>query len=192
MRHTDVQNATSQTHVPVVLLRVATLALIGLLVTCSTPERRYTVLSTFFDGVPDPNAREAEVASRATNAAVGEEIQYSLHLPWEQRKCELCHEVMFSNSLKIEKSLLCATCHENEQVDGAYVHGPAASGQCYACHSPHKSKFPHLLLAEGDTLCGQCHNEDTYADIELHRAEKGNDCLTCHNPHSSDNAYLIN
>ncbi|MCF6283926.1 MAG: cytochrome c3 family protein [Candidatus Hydrogenedentes bacterium] len=173
-----------------ILVLMVAFLLMEHLIGCQTPDRKYRTLSIFFDGVPDPNAPVLNYTGE-NKTRIEEESTWSFHLPFAERKCDACHSGTFSNALRAEKNLLCATCHTSDQIGGTYIHGPVASGQCYACHHPHKSKLPHLLLAEGPELCIQCHDTETYPQLETHRAEKGDACLECHNPHASENAYLI-
>lgn len=156
---------------------------------CATPEQRYKTLSFFFDGVPSPESNQPEELEPVS--AELKELQLSMHPPFAQRKCQLCHASGYSNALRLPKSELCASCHSSDQVAGKFLHGPAGSGQCYACHDPHRSKLPNLLLSEGSSLCAQCHQEENYPGIDTHRVEKGDSCLECHNPHGADNPNFL-
>lgn len=172
------------------LIAAITAIMVLPLAACRTEEARYRTLSIFFDGVPPLTTALVESDTRP-GIHQPMAIQFTVHQPWAERKCELCHSRMFSNELKVEKSQLCATCHEGDHAEGAFVHGPVASGQCDACHSPHRSRFPNLLYAEGEALCNTCHDDGTFSIIEMHQIETGQSCLDCHDPHSSENAYLI-
>ncbi|MBI5095239.1 MAG: hypothetical protein HZB26_22745 [Candidatus Hydrogenedentes bacterium] len=159
---------------------------------CATPEARYHALSVFFDGVPEPGAAPAVAPQKTGDAEPAAPApQFSLHPPYADRKCDLCHENQFSNHLKMEKSLLCGSCHQSDQFTGKVVHGPVSSGNCYACHDPHKSQYPHLLLEEGSAICGRCHTPESFENLERHRSEKGGDCLSCHTPHSGEKERLL-
>src|SRR5437868_12147121 len=74
------------------LIAAALLCLLALFVGCST-EKRYKVLSFFFDGVPNPHAPAAsaqgELDSQQPGAAV-RPIAY-IHKPYGENKCNECH-----------------------------------------------------------------------------------------------------
>jgi predicted CXXCH cytochrome family protein len=160
---------------------------------CAGKEARFHVLNFFFDGVPDPNTPVPAPGALPNGPLRPEDAQadLSVHSPYQQRKCELCHEGQHSNRLKMDKSLLCGSCHTGDQFEGKFIHGPVAMGDCQACHEPHRSTFPHLLRAKGSSVCGQCHTPQTFDGLEKHKAEKGEDCLDCHSPHASNQAHLL-
>lgn len=161
---------------------------------CSTPEARYRTLSFFFDGVPEPGVPKdaaKEQTGTAKQPQAAPETQFSLHPPYAERKCEVCHESQGSNQLKMDKSKVCGTCHAPDHFMGKSVHGPVAGGNCYACHDPHKSPNPHLLLETGSAICQKCHKPEDFGEQNSHRTEKGSDCLSCHVPHASDKDRLL-
>ena len=174
----------------IALIAAITAIMVLPLAACRTEEARYRTLSIFFDGVPSLTTAlpEGDTAP-GLNRPVA--IQFTVHQPWAERKCELCHSRTFSNELKIEEPELCSTCHESEAFERAYVHGPVAFGECTVCHNPHRSRFQDLLLSEGSTVCSTCHDEGTFSISEVHQVEAAESCLNCHDPHSSENAYLI-
>ena len=162
-------------------------------VACASRETRYRVLSLFFDGVP-PLYQAAETVDSVGAEEVIFEVeapQRSMHPPYRQRRCELCHNRQAANVLIVEKHEICGMCHEADMFEGAFRHGPVGSSQCYACHDPHKSAFPNLLFALGSAVCGKCHTPSTFARIDLHRSEQGEECLDCHMPHVADKPYLL-
>src|SRR3954463_6769787 len=73
-------------------LAASLLCLLALFAGCST-EKRYKVLSFFFDGVPNPNAPAAgtgdEFAAERADGAV-RPVAY-VHKPYAQNKCNECH-----------------------------------------------------------------------------------------------------
>lgn len=159
---------------------------------CAGPEARFRVLSIFFDGVPDPSApKETDKPGAAADKSQEKQPELSVHGPYAERKCDLCHESRFSNKLKTDKSKLCGTCHSGEQFEGKVIHGPVGVANCAACHEPHRSQFPHLLRAEGSGVCLKCHTVETFEQLDRHRAEKGEDCVSCHAPHASDKPHLL-
>lgn len=153
-------------------------------------------------------------------------------------ECTTCHKPHGSNSpmlLACDSEQLCLGCHNrditandgrvlasvSDRVDGcANVHGPAASGECTACHSPHGSENTRLLVAAYPAgfyaplaentyeLCFGCHDRSLLtadpADgatgfrngpTNLHAVhvdqERGRTCRACHDPHASDLPCLI-
>jgi predicted CXXCH cytochrome family protein len=163
-----------------------------LLAGCAVTERNYKTLSLFFDGVPKPGAAvdTAGLPVIATSAD-SENIKFTLHPPYENRECEKCHASGFSSELVTSKDHLCIQCHSGDKFQGKFLHAPAASGQCYACHDPHQSQNPHLLLTKGPDICLHCHDRDTFENLERHQSEKGRDCLSCHNPHAAENENFL-
>jgi predicted CXXCH cytochrome family protein len=177
------------------------LVLAGILLLCAcTPEKKYRVLSFFFDGVPNPsiegkltnNASEVEkrvkseagdVARRA-QLAKGEadkEVYKSQHPPYVKRKCASCHDKTSRNMLTTSKVKLCFSCHPRSKFQGPYVHGPVAGGACLMCHLPHNSKLPALLSKPMPELCLQCHEKACFPARE--HTDGVTDCLKCHLPH---------
>lgn len=170
---------------------VGLLALLIGCVACASRETRYHVLALFFDGVPPPYQVVATLGTVDEVIVEVEVRQPSKHPPFEQKRCELCHNREMSNTLIVEKHELCGICHTSDMFDGAFRHGPAASSQCYACHDPHESDFPHLLFDLGSAVCDKCHTEETFQGMDLHRSEQGEECLNCHRPHVADKPYLL-
>lgn len=165
--------------------------LLTVLAGCAVTERNYGTLSFFFDGVPKPGQSNTPGGTSTSKAVDLENIKFTQHPPYENRECDKCHVSGFSSELVVSKDHLCAKCHQGDTFKGKFLHAPAASGQCYACHDPHQSQYPHLLLSQGSDICQYCHDRETFEDLERHKSEKGADCLSCHNPHASENAYLI-
>ena len=90
-----------------------------------------------------------------------------------------------------ESAELCKTCHP-EKADLKYMHGPAAVGDCTACHVPHDSDNKALLVKKGNDLCFTCHGaiEDETKKKVVHEAlQEG--CTSCHNPHGSSSKKLL-
>jgi predicted CXXCH cytochrome family protein len=159
---------------------------------CAVTEHNYKTLSFFFDGVPKPGQSDVNVGMPTRKApADGENIKFTQHPPYENRECDKCHASGFSSELVTSKDHLCVQCHKEGTFKGKFLHAPAASGQCYACHDPHQSQYPHLLLTSGSDICLHCHDNSTYENLERHQSEKGKDCLLCHNPHAAENAEML-
>jgi len=178
------------------------LVLAGILFLCAcTPEKKYRVLSFFFDGVPNTAVRskltdntiggtdkristDAAKTGRGQQRARGEvdrEVYKSQHPPYIKRKCSSCHDRTSSNMLTASKARLCFKCHARSQFQGPLVHGPVAGGACLMCHLPHNSKLMHLLSKPSPALCLQCHEAACFPARE--HTDGGTDCLKCHLPH---------
>jgi len=168
---------------------------------CGTPQERYKTLSRFFDGVPNPDD-EQESQGQSGKREWKFKLKGSTHKPWAERECSACHpqrrkenegniipEVSMTTSLAAWKQ--CHTCHSDaEKVGpkrvvvpkGAWLHGPAAAGECRACHLPHRSDHPFLLRTEKiEETCRGCHQ--TVGPRSGAMAQL--DCAKCHDPHFS-------
>jgi len=158
---------------------------------CSATTRHH-VLSVFFDGVPDPNARRDQQAGEpATSTAPQASKRPGLreHGPYAARLCQACHKAGATNALVASADELCFRCHEL-RVDRPYVHGPVASGGCLVCHDPHSSRFTYLLVSESDTFCLRCHDAAAIAGVAAHAGSESQ-CTTCHDAHGGDTRYLL-
>lgn len=170
--------------------------------------RRYKVLSFFFDGVPNPASAKEDNIQKADTSAVDSTKTPTLavvpkkrpsaptiytHQPYRERKCEKCHRSDFGQKLKDRADLICNTCHEQFKNPPAFVHGPVAVGQCTTCHSPHTSKYPKLLIREGNKICTFCHEAIDRVNVAEHQSVDNPPCTSCHSPHFSDGSrfYLL-
>ena len=164
---------------------------VALLAVACTATSSHRVLSIFFDGVPDPAAKQAvpkpeDAAGAAT--AVDVPVIYS-HGPYAAKQCNSCHDRNAPNGLVAPREELCQRCHDL-RLDKAYVHGPLAGGGCVVCHDPHSSRFPKLLVADAATFCVRCHDAAAVAASPAHGGDPGN-CTDCHDAHMSDQKYLL-
>jgi predicted CXXCH cytochrome family protein len=185
------------------------LVLAGILLLCAcTPEKKYRVLSFFFDGVPNP-AGESKLSDNSTEtektiaAEVGEmrrraqlakgeadkEVYKSQHPPYVKRKCSSCHDKTSRNMLTASKAKLCFNCHSRSKFKGQYVHGPVAGGACLMCHLPHNSKLSYLLSKSTPALCLQCHEKECFPARE--HTDGVTDCLKCHLPHVGEDPMFL-
>ena len=186
---------------------------------CSIAED-YETLSFWFDGVPTVEELEAKrlreqllaeaeargpltSAERAAMLSVRvEEIFYSTHQPEEEKLCTECHVMTAANEgsssgwisdypeLLYPPEELCLRCHEPPQ--GAFTHGPSASGNCALCHQSHRSLYPHLVrMKDVSELCKACHDPSDLLNPELHAENKDFACTACHDPHASEHEYLL-
>jgi predicted CXXCH cytochrome family protein len=182
-------------------LRVACTAALLLSLGCSEFSAR-NVSSLLFDGVPalpEPDtycapwlaARQAPLSSSRTGKTVPAKPQGSTHLPYVEKQCNDCHDKSKDKGLVAPPEKLCFICHDTI-VTGAFVHAPAGSGNCLACHVPHDSVLPRLLAKEDGKLCLHCHQE---ARMSTRVHEKSNElkipCYDCHDPHAGSNRYFF-
>lgn len=184
------------------LVLVLLLCGLGVLAGCD-PVTRHKVTSTIFDGVPTlPPAEQfcqeyhekksAEEKAGAVNkqtanaASVG-----SKHLPYDEKKCNNCHDKTQESGLIKPKNQLCFVCHP-KIVAKRMQHGPAAVGSCLECHDPHTSNYPFLLKAPPKEVCATCHAERRLA-FEMHNkvTRTGMLCADCHDPHAGDAQYFL-
>lgn len=85
----------------------------------------------------------------------------------------------------------CQSCHP-DKVEGRFVHAPAHTGDCLACHklaagkSHPRDRGSCRPVASGAKLCYLCH--DNKADKRhVHGPVATGDCVSCHDPHKSAN-----
>jgi len=62
---------------------------------------------------------------------VGEVSKRSVHLPYEEKSCNDCHDKRKTIGLALPKNQLCGMCHQ-DFIQGKVVHGPVAIGACLA------------------------------------------------------------
>ncbi|MBI5540052.1 MAG: hypothetical protein HY951_08340 [Bacteroidia bacterium] len=165
-------------------------------VACS-PTTTYKVMSTLFDGVPDPNAKPLiEVKDSIKNDSLAlleaANIQTTgssvVHEPYKSNDCSNCHN---DGSLTMQQPELCYQCHENFNTKYKYLHGPVVSGGCTACHNPHMSDYKKLVLREGQQLCYYCHDSKDVLKNEAHADLGETNCTECHNPHGGEDKYIF-
>jgi len=168
------------------------LALILSLLGCS-PERRYKVLSIFFDGVPNPDAPLVAVDEFDTSGKRIVKAASFVHKPYADGKCADCHGEntggTFESFTKLDDSV-CLKCHKNVPHEYPRMHGPVALAQCSLCHVPHESSVPALLKDNARAVCTQCHLREllpaTPADHLTDRS-----CLDCHSGHGGTARALL-
>lgn len=172
--------------------------LICLVVTagCSAVSR-HEILATVFDGVPSyppPDEFCKDYYEKNTSAG-GNDLhtkeeseksagkQSSRHQPYEEKRCDDCHDKTKEGGLVTAKIELCFLCHK-DFIKGSFVHGPVAVGECLACHEPHTSRYKSLLKADKNQICSVCHREKRLS-IALHDkvSERQIYCSDCHDPH---------
>lgn len=166
----------------VILVAILCIAL-GSFLGCS-PQKRYQVLSFFFDGVPVPGGAQGGGGGEG-----GRPIAYT-HKPYAEGKCGSCHAsdelemtVDRPTNLTAISSSVCLKCHAKIPAEYSVMHGPVASAQCLLCHAPHQSAVPHLLNAPAPRLCVQCHAPETMIPRRPEHQDEKADCLSCHSGH---------
>ncbi len=160
----------------------------------------YDILSTFFDGVPDPNAKK-EVKQDSTKLASNKnelrslrgkkESEFVFHPPFQERACTDCHNLEEGNRLLEQPPALCFNCHDDFSENYTYLHGPVVSGNCTGCHNPHMASEKKLLERTGQDLCLYCHEQKDVFKNEAHEGIDDATCIECHNPHGGDDQYFF-
>lgn len=162
---------------------------IGGILGCS-PQKRYEVLTFFFDGVPVPGGAQGVGA----NAQL---VNY-LHKPYAEGKCGSCHasddvEMSITEPTRIGEmtSSICLKCHDKIPGEYPVMHGPVATAECMMCHSPHESGVPHLLKATAPRICIQCHTPELMTPRRSEHQDEKADCLKCHSGHGGPRHGLL-
>lgn len=176
-----------------VLRKGALLAALLLGLGCSEVSTR-NVSSLLFDGVPAPPLPEKYCAPYLASLKTQQDTDVkgassakpkgSIHPPYEEKKCDNCHDKTKESGLVAPPNELCFICH-SDIIKGDYVHAPAAAGDCLACHLPHDSSSPFLLARENSKLCSRCHQEARLSEgIHGKFVSLNIPCFDCHNPHA--------
>lgn len=169
------------------------------------PVTRHKVLTTIFEGVPSlPPADQlcSEYADKkvqdlrdelAGKKSDGKEVLKlaSVHRPYDEKKCDDCHDKSKEDGLVRPKKQLCAMCHPT-YVQGLWVHGPTAVGDCLACHLPHNSNHVKLLKHDVAQVCSACHQEARLAAAMHDKVgARQMNCIDCHDPHSGNSSFFL-
>lgn len=179
---------------------VAFSVLVACTLSCTSSQSNYKVLSTFFDGVPNPDlvdsARRADsirqVQVENKLAQTTQTVDAFFHPPFREKECDICHNKSQMGKLNEQLPALCYNCHEDFNDKYAYVHGPVSAGYCTQCHNPHMSKNENLIIRKGHDLCLHCHQERDVFKNDAHFELEGANCTECHNPHGGDDRYIFN
>jgi predicted CXXCH cytochrome family protein len=158
------------------------------------------ILNFLFDGVSSADTVNSENEPVIKSDSLSNSNQninkpfaptFVLHVPYEEKMCESCHDI--NNSFKKTMNLpeLCYQCHEDFQLKYKNLHYPVEAGECTTCHHPHQAKLSNLLLKPVRELCAECHDLDELLSGELHNGIGDMDCSECHNPHGSDESSLL-
>ena len=171
--------------------------LFSLMVGCSATSN-HKILSYFIDGIPPPTV-DLEVGVSDTlvvslndstitvNSAISN-IRGSIHPPYLEKKCFLCHQ---QTRVSTKNTTLCINCHDSFNTEQAFEHGPAVSGNCTQCHSPHESENTKLLKRTGQALCLNCHEERVILTNKIHSTISDQNCVECHNPHGGNQRAFL-
>jgi len=173
---------------------------IMILVSACSSSSSYSILSFFFDGVPNPNEQKVEIKNNnldSSKVKTREDIlkkanpKFVLHGPYRAKLCSDCHNIDQGFKLIKKQPELCYQCHDNFQKAPKFIHGPVAAGYCTECHHPHRSKNKNLLLETGQKLCFKCHTENDIKANEDHPDIESENCVDCHDPHGNDEQYFL-
>jgi len=176
------------------LLAVLAIGFMASWMGCSA-QRRYRVLSVFFDGVPDPNAPASARGGVVGPGGAVARITH-VHKPYADGNCNACHvggtDSIFrtSSGLNIDSDV-CLKCHAKVINQFAVMHGPVSSVECLRCHTPHESNTEHLLASSSPRVCVQCHVPELLSPKPPEHLDKTADCLTCHYAHGGAKHGLL-
>jgi predicted CXXCH cytochrome family protein len=156
---------------------------------CSTPQQRYRVLSTFFDGVPDPDAPKKTSGSRR----VGDRGRVTIvHKPYQENKCDACHlntaDIFARAQVRPD---VCMDCHAIVPKEHRVMHGPVVNNACGMCHSPHSSGNAHLLRQPAPAVCTQCHEPAEVTALHKQPFDVKRSCIECHSGHGGTDHKLL-
>jgi predicted CXXCH cytochrome family protein len=159
-------------------------------------EKNYSLLSFFFDGVPEPGAGPG-VRTAGSPEAPGVMAVVSAHTAFTQERCHECHGETAAFGLVATgfgglDSQSCLPCHPDDLESDLWIHGPVAQGECLWCHRPHESAYAYLLVKASPDLCLDCHRfELTGRRQPPEHADLDRDCLDCHLGHRGEDRYLL-
>jgi predicted CXXCH cytochrome family protein len=168
---------------------------------CS-PVRHHKTLSFFFDGVPDSAeinaAKSHDTISRPSKFIGVNKIptrdaiaKAFMHPPYQERKCNKCHEEGGMGKARSMQPAPCFQCHEDFSSKYTLLHGPAGSGNCTQCHNPHMADNNKLLIRKGRDLCLYCHESGLVYSTTLHAGVDDKPCTECHNPHGGKDRRFL-
>lgn len=176
------------------------LSCIALLFVSCSPKINYKLLSSFFDGVPNPDVADSisqidspvQADENSLNTNIPEKPQFIFHYPYLEKECSSCHDQDNMAQYVEEQPELCYVCHENFADRFSVLHAPVEGGECTNCHSPHLSKNEKLLTRVGQDLCLECHDFNDVKQNEIHTDIGDMNCTECHNPHGGDDRFILN
>jgi len=179
---------------------IVALPAILMLSNCS-PRAGHSILTFFFDGVPDHDsvssasggtAKEMSDTLALTDEATAEKKTVQvLHYPYQEKECAVCHDQNSLGDMVEPEPGLCYQCHEDFSYNYKFLHGPVAGGYCTACHHPHMAAEPNLLRRSGQALCLYCHEQLPDSWNEVHGDLGDMNCTECHNPHGGEDKNIL-
>lgn len=171
-----------------------------IIMTSCSPRSSYHIKNFFFDGVPEPvTVQEIDSIAIDTLNVITQDsiinVKKSLeiiHPPFQEKKCNVCHQKYKRSQSMANNKALCYTCHDPFENTYQTLHGPVDFGYCTQCHNPHKSKYEALLKQNDNRLCLGCHDQTYLLQTSIHKTlDETQQCLNCHNPHGSNNRFLL-
>lgn len=161
-----------------------------------TPDKRYQVLSFFFDGVPDPSlAKVPEGASVRGRSASGAPLVFFAHKPYADENCAACHvagaDRVYRPDTATVSPTVCLNCHTGVTDKYPVMHGPVAAVECLWCHAPHEADNKQLLKAPSPDICLQCHSPELLSPTPPEHLQPGANCLECHVAHGANSHGLL-
>jgi predicted CXXCH cytochrome family protein len=181
-------------------IRIGLAVLVALLISTVSCDdvQRHGFLTFFFDGVPPP-AGAGDPNAPGGSGTRGAAVRYEHPSGME---CGNCHtggqrrrglEIlsMAQVDLIAPVPVLCYNCHTDYNAESAFVHGPAAVGQCLFCHDPHRAANKYLLKEPVPQLCYLCHDKQMIESIAEHAPDVLSDCSACHEGHSAQTKGLL-
>lgn len=184
----------------------ATAVLVLLAASACTAPTRTRWARVFFDGVPDGTQASGKLIARTPSDAAPaaprpatpgearsdrENLGMVVHRPYEERRCNACHESSYSQRLLGEPGDLCVLCHKELFAQATFRHAPAEAGNCLGCHNPHQSSEARLLVAPMPKLCHDCHEPADLARTPDHANVSLDACQRCHNPHGGGDRFFL-
>ena len=123
---------------------------------------------------------------------------YLFHEKKAEAACLPCHKALRKDSRAPSGKRGCLPCHRQEVIPpkNAWVHGPAAEGNCGACHASKASatgvRFTPIM-GGSDKLCFRCHVSERRwkSRAYLHGPVGAGNCVFCHDPHSSPRKFYL-
>jgi predicted CXXCH cytochrome family protein len=160
---------------------------------CSSPEKKYQVLSFFFDGVPDPNAPAVARAGDAAATGRARAPVLSSHAPFRDQQCNACHKGSEGTNVRFAAitSASCVECHKDLGKKHRVTHEPVAEAECLWCHQPHESALPALLKEPAPNLCTQCHDELLLGNKPPEHKRPNVNCMDCHLGHGGATRAML-